>query len=56
MDDPNSEHRAIGLRLDHVICTITGPQAFRCSGTYSNGITERVDVAAVGDGHTWVTT
>jgi hypothetical protein len=56
MDDPSSEHHTIGLRLDHVICTITGPQAFRCSGTYSNGMTEQVDVAAAGDGHTWVTT
>jgi len=56
MDDPSSEHHTIGLRLDHVTCTITGPQAFRCSGTYSDGRTEQVDVAAVGDGHTWVTT
>jgi hypothetical protein len=56
MDDPSSEHYAIGLRLDRVTCRVTGPEAFRCIGTYSNGMTEQVDVAAAGDGHTWVTT
>jgi len=56
MDDPTSEHHATGLRLEHVTCRTTGPEAFRCSGTYSNGTTEQVDVAAVGDGHTWATT
>jgi hypothetical protein len=56
IDDPTSEHYAVGLRLDRVTCTITGPEAFRCIGTYSNGMTEQVDVAAAGDGHTWVTT
>jgi len=56
MDDPTSEHHATGLRLESVTCRTTGPDAFRCSGTYSNGVTEQVDVAAVGDGHTWATT
>jgi hypothetical protein len=56
MDDPSSAHYAVGVRLDRVTCTITGPEAFRCIGTYSNGMTEQVDVAASGDGHTWVTT
>jgi hypothetical protein len=55
MDDPGSEHHSVGLQLDRVTCTTTGPQAFRCSGTYSNGLTEQFDVAALLDGHTWVT-
>jgi hypothetical protein len=56
IDDPGSAHYSIGLRLDRVTCVTRGPEAFRCTGSYSNGMTEQFDVAALADGHTWVTT
>jgi len=55
MDDPTSGDSAPGLTLDDVACTTLGGQAFRCVGTYSNGMTEQFDVAVASDGHTWST-
>jgi hypothetical protein len=55
IDDPTNPDRSPGLSVDDVSCTMTGGQAFRCVGTYSNGMTERFDVAVGADGHTWST-
>ena len=55
MDDPTGVDPAPGLTLDDVTCTTAGGQAFRCVATYSNGMTEQLDVAVGPDGHTWTT-
>ena len=55
MDDPTGADRSPGLTLDDVTCTTAGGQAFRCVGTYSNGMTEQFDVSVASDGHTWTT-
>ena len=50
--DAGAEHHSIGLQLDQMNARPQGPQALRCRGTYSNRMTEQVDVAALSDGHT----
>ncbi len=55
IDDPTGADSSPGLTLDDVTCTTAGGQAFRCLGTYSNGMTEQFDVAVAPDGHTWTT-